>query len=767
MQPVSLAFFWHQHQPYYPNDLTGENEFPWVRLHGTKDYWGMARHIQEVPEFRCTINLVPSLLVQLLKYTDAGGSDRHLDVSRMPADGLSHADATYLLDHFFMTNGDSMIRPSPRYHELFLKRKVGTDSAESALSRFSPRDLRDLQVWSNLAWMHPILFEVDTDLRAFRLKGQSYSEADKAWLLDKQAEVLRQIIPMHRELAQGGQVELTTTPFYHPILPLLWDKRLARQAMPDCELPKHLDSYREDAVEHLRRAVAFHEQLLGEKPRGMWPSEGSVAQEIIGAIADVGIEWIATDEEILVASTGGRVSRDSYGHQRHPELLYRPWLAADGDKQLQMVFRDKGLSDLIGFQYQRADDVLAAMDMLGRIEAIGQATESANGGRPTLVPIILDGENCWEYYRDGGVTFLRTLYHEAARRGSINPVRIGDHLREHPATDRIDRLFAGSWISHNFAIWIGHHEDRTAWDLLHDAREHLKRATIREGEAPAEPRVSDDLIPRAGSAGASPSRLAQAWQELFIAEGSDWFWWYGPEFGSAQDKLFDRLFRTHLQNIYTLLGEPAPANLNEPIKRNGHRRMHTLPSGFLPVKVDGRATFFEWISAGLYEAGSERGTMAQTTEGLIRRIHFGFDKSRLLLRVDTKGRAREDFQQAEIDELRIRFVEPEGLELTVSGLSDESLAVMLNDDSPQVDRSLRDRNSGHGVTRLHSVGEAALGPIFELSVTLSALGVQPGSQLKFFVEVFSHGQSTDRAPRETTLELTVPPPDFEQIMWQV
>ena len=758
MQPVSLAFFWHQHQPYYPNDLTGENEFPWVRLHGTKDYWGMARHIQEVPEFRCTINLVPSLLVQLLKYTDEGASDRHLDVSRMPADGLAKADALYLLDHFFMANGDSMIRPSARYHELFLKRRVGTDSAESALSRFSVRDLRDLQVWSNLAWMHPILFELDADLREFQLKGQSYSEADKSWLLDKQLDVLRQIIPMHRKLAEGGQLELTTTPFYHPILPLLWDKRLARQAMPGCELPKHLDSYRDDAVEHLRRAVAFHEQLFGEKPRGMWPSEGSVAQEIIGAIADVGIEWIATDEEILMASTGGRVSRDPHGHLRHPELLYRPWLAADGDQQLQMIFRDHGLSDLIGFQYQRADYVSAAMDLLGRVEEIGRATEPLNGGRPTLVPIILDGENCWEYYHDGGVAFLRTLYHEAARRGSIPPVRIGEHLREHPATDRIDRLFAGSWISHNFAIWIGHHEDRTAWDLLHDARERLMVASAvgqvsnLPGQNTFERSVPDRPVERAGYKPAPLNKLAQAWQELFIAEGSDWFWWYGPEFSCEQDKLFDRLFRTHLQNVYSLLGEPAPANLNEPIKRNGHRRLHTLPTGFLPVKVDGRATFFEWINAGIYEAGSERGTMAQVTDGAIRRIHFGFDRSRLLLRVDTAKRACEDFQRAEIDELRIRFVEPEGLELTVRGLSNESPTVTLNAAPIPV-----------GAVR----AAAAVGQIFELSVTLAALGVKPGSVLKFFAEAFSKGQSSDRAPRETTIELIVPPPDFEQILGQV
>ena len=728
MPPVSLAFFWHQHQPYYPNDLSGENEFPWVRLHGTKDYWGMARHIQEVPEFRCAINLVPSLLVQLLKYTDGGCSDRHLDVSRMPADGLSKSDALYLLDHFFMANSDSMIRPSPRYHELFLKRRVGTDSAEAALSRFSVRDLRDLQVWSNLAWMHPILFELDPELRDFKHKAQSYSESDKAWLLNKQLDVLRQIIPLHRQLAQGGQVELTTTPFYHPILPLLWDKRLARQAMPGCELPKHLDSYREDAVEQLRRAVAFHTELFGEPPRGMWPSEGSVAQEIIGAIADVGIEWIATDEEILMASTGGRVSRDPHGHLRNPELLYRPWLAADGDKQLQMIFRDHGLSDLIGFQYQRADYVLAAMDLLGRAEEIGRATASVSGGRPALVPIILDGENCWEYYHDGGVTFLRTLYHEAARRTAINPVCIGEHLRQHPATDRIDRLFAGSWISHNFAIWIGHHEDRTAWDLLHDARERLQQAQAKST--------------------VTTERLALAWQELFIAEGSDWFWWYGPEFGSAQDKLFDRLFRTHLQNIYSLLGEPAPAILNEPIKRNGHRRLHTLPTGFLPVKVDGRATFFEWISAGIYEAGSERGTMAQVTDGVVRHIHLGFDQTRLLLRVDTASRAREDFERFGIDELRIRFVEPEGLELTVTGFGEASLTVTLDD---------------AGMT----AGHAAIGQVFELSVLLSALDAQPGSVLKFFIELFAKGQSGDRAPRETTLELTVPPPEFEQILWQV
>src|SRR3954447_2129119 len=219
MSTVSLALMWHQHQPYYPDDVAGENPMPWVRLHSTKDYLGMAMHLDEVPEFRCTINLVPSLLVQIEAYVN-GATDRHLQVSRQPADGLDRDDALYLVDNFFMAFFDTMIRPHPRYHELHQLRAPGHSTGEQALSRFHERDLRDLQVWSNLAWMHPLFFEKDPELAEFKAKGRRYTEAEKQWLLDKQRALLAQVIPMHRELAERGQVELTTTPFYHPIVPL-------------------------------------------------------------------------------------------------------------------------------------------------------------------------------------------------------------------------------------------------------------------------------------------------------------------------------------------------------------------------------------------------------------------------------------------------------------------------------------------------------------------------------------------------------------------
>ncbi|MHC5541001.1 alpha-amylase/alpha-mannosidase, partial [Singulisphaera rosea] len=269
MPTVSLALMWHQHQPYYPDDVAGENPMPWVRLHGTKDYIGMALHLEEVPEFRCTINLVPSLLVQIEAYVH-GATDKHLRVSRLPADGLNQEDALYLLDNFFMAHADAMIRPHARYHELYLQRGLGMDSAQQALPRFRERDLRDLQVWSNLSWMHPLLFEKDPELAEFKAKGWRYSEDEKQWLLDKQRDLLAQIIPLHRKLADRGQVELTTTPFYHPILPLLFDKRLAREAMPDVTLPSYRDGYPEDAEVHVRRAVEQHQKHFGERPRGMW-----------------------------------------------------------------------------------------------------------------------------------------------------------------------------------------------------------------------------------------------------------------------------------------------------------------------------------------------------------------------------------------------------------------------------------------------------------------------------------------------------------------
>lgn len=760
---IAVAFFWHQHQPYYPDDLTGENPMPWVRLHGVKDYYGMALHLLEFPEMRCTINLVPSLLLQIQNYTERGAVDRHLQVSRLPPDGLTEADCLFLLDQFFMANPEQMIRPHPRFHELYQRRGAGKQTAMEALRRFGERDFRDLQVLFNLAWVHPLAFERDDLLRELRRKGRNFTEAEKNHLLDKHLEILKEILPLHEKLAASGQVELTTTPYYHPILPLLLDKKLAREAMPEVKLPRYTGGYPEDAVVHLRRAIEQHTKVFGKPPRGMWPAEGSVCQAMIPLLVEHGIQWIATDEEILNRSTHGFVSRDSKGHVCNPDRLYRPYKVAEGGRELGIVFRDHALSDMIGFHYQRNEPVAAAEDFVRHLRNIGVAVKGS--GQPALVSIILDGENCWEHYPGGGAPFLRALYERCVRSPDIEPVSIGAYLAQQPPRDTLPHLFAGSWINHNFAIWIGHEEDNTAWDALHKTREHLgKRAKELEGPNAAASEGGESKLPENATAlpqsnsaalsfSLSPtvSRIQRAWEELYIAEGSDWFWWYGDDHSSAQDALFDYLFRKHLQNVYLLLGDPPPAELSRPISRKGQRAIHTMPRAFLAAKIDGRRTFFEWINAGHYTCQNERGTMAMAARGPLKDLYFGFNVRSLLVRVDFDGPAKTALNG--IDALRVGFLEPGGFELLITPMkAQEPLRFELRREGRELDQT--------GVA-------VAIDQIAEVSIPFERLGVQIDQPLQFYVELLQGGQSRDRAPREGTIALTCPSPDFEQIMWDV
>jgi alpha-amylase/alpha-mannosidase (GH57 family) len=729
MATVSLALLWHHHQPYYPDDVAGENPMPWARLHATKDYLGMALHLEEVPEFACTINLVPSLLDQLEAYA-RGATDIHLNLSRAPAESLSGEDACHVLDTFFLAAPESMIRPHPRYHELYQLRSSWISPAKHALARFRGRDLRDLQVWSNLAWVHPLLFEKDPELAEFKAKGRHYSDAEKHWFLDKQRELVARVIPLYRALAARGQIELTTSPYYHPILPLLIDKTSAWEAMPEAALPNARGGYADDATAQVARAIESHHRRFGEKPRGLWPAEGAVSQGIIPLLAQRGIEWIATDEEILGCSTRGQVSRDHRGHVRNPELLYRAWKVREDGYELAIVFRDHSMSDQIGFHYQRSPGTVAAADFMAKLSAIDDACRHHPA---TLVPVILDGENCWEYYPDGGVSFLRSVYHGVARNARIRPVKVGEFLRAHPPEDSLPRLFAGSWISHNFAIWIGHSEDNQAWDALHAARQFLV-AQERSGKH-------------------DPRALARAWNEVYIAQGSDWYWWYGDDHSSALDGLFDDLFRRHLRNIYTLLGCDPPGSLFTPISRGGVRRpLHNQPISFSRVKIDGRATYFEWIDAARYICGSERGTMTLVSRNLLESIWFGFDAERLLIRVDTSGGAARQ-RLAEVDRLRIGFVDPAEREVVVLSPAETFPVACLNHAG---------RLLANGTTI-----PVATGAICELGVPFARLDRAPGDPIRFYVELSKGESSVDRAPREGLFELVAPAPDFERILWQV
>jgi hypothetical protein len=501
--------------------------------------------------------------------------------------------------------------------------------------------------------------------------------------------------------------------------------------MPNVALPKHLESYPDDARQQVRQAVEYHQRLFGQPPRGMWPSEGSVCQGIVPVLAEAGVQWIGTDEEILSCSTDGWVSRDANGYLRNPEMLYRPWRVEEQGKSLQIVFRDHAMSDQIGFHYYRYAPEHAVGDFIGKLEAIGNATGGNAGNRPTLVSIILDGENCWEYYPNAGVEFLRGLYRGVVKHAKIKPVRVGEYLARWPAADKLGQLFPGSWIQHNFGIWIGHPECNQAWDLLHETRRHLAAVTAKKTK-PAE-------------------KIAAAWKEMSIAEGSDWFWWFGDSHSSAQSGLFDRLFRKHLQNVYLALDEEPPTELARPIRQGvRHAQPYTEPTGLLRIKVDGRRSYFEWINAGRYVCGGSRGAMSMVTQGLVSDLYFGFDAERLFLRLDSRGGPFRE-QLAEVEALRVVFVQPEELELSVLHPSRKEPKVQL-------------RRHGALMAGAHAVAAAEL--IFELAVPFRSLGRKTDEPVHFYVELLKDGQSVERIPHEGAIETTVPSPDYELIMWQ-
>jgi alpha-amylase/alpha-mannosidase (GH57 family) len=477
----------------------------------------------------------------------------------------------------------------------------------------------------------------------------------------------------------------------------------------------------------VQRAIEFHTANFGRPPLGMWPAEGSVCQSMVPLLASHGVRWIATDEEVLTASTAGHVGRDAKGHVRHPEQLYRPWKVREAEAELAIIFRDHALSDLVGFHYQRTEPAAAADNLMGCLHGIAQVVPP---NVPALVPIILDGENCWEHYPQGGVPFLRALYERCTRTPGVRTMTVSEYLEQHPPGEALPRLFAGSWIHHNFAIWIGHEEDNTAWDALHRTRDHLLR--------------------RQHVGGHDPDVLRRAWEEMFIAEGSDWFWWFGDDHSSPLDALFDYLFRKHLQNVYTLLGDEPPPELMRPISRRGQRVLYTQPRAFLDVKIDGRYTFFEWVAAGHYVCQNERGTMAMATRGPLQELYFGFSLDLLYVRIDCDRPAR--VALAEYDEWRIAFVEPAGFEVRIHEPGRPTQWIeLLHEGRPVKCPTLA----------------AGIDQIAEVAVPFDPLGVAVDGPVQFFVELLGNGQGRDRAPREGTIALARPSRDFEQIMWDV
>jgi alpha-amylase/alpha-mannosidase (GH57 family) len=611
MATLRLILLWHQHQPFYKDLVTGEYRLPWVRLHALKDYYGMVKLLDEFPKVHQNFNLVPSLMVQIQDYVDGTAKDPFLAVASKPARDLSEDERRFALQYLFQANPQNLIGRYPRYRELWERFREHGDHPERAERYFQPQDFTDLQVLSQIAWFDEFFLE-DKAIAGLVAKGRNYSLDDQKFVIARERELLARVLPAHAEAAKNGSIEISATPFYHPILPLVCDTNAGAVSSPGLPLPQNRFRHPEDARDQLTRALDLHQQVFGVRPKGVWPSEGSVSEEVLAIAHTLGINWMAADEGVLGRSTGVFFARD--GNCRLPahlaERLYNIHRYEKGQTAMHMVFRDHTISDLIGFVYSGMAPDDAANHLLNNIK--DAARPVLEKGRDAVVSIILDGENAWEYYAKSGREFLRRFYDALQREPGLEAVTISEAIARHKDFGTLSSLVPGSWINANFNVWIGAPEDNRAWDYLNNARDFYAQ-------------------------NAAPANEAQrkiAFDEILISEGSDWNWWYGPEHHSANDRDFDELYRKHLTNVYQALGATPPDYLAQPITGAEVRPSFVPQTAYIHPRVTGdKVRYFEWMGAAAYTADHRAGSM-HGKQFLLDAVYAGIDATFLYGRLD-------------------------------------------------------------------------------------------------------------------------------------
>ncbi len=720
---MKVAILWHMHQPSYWEADLGKYRYPWAFLHAARHYHMMGLLAKETPEAAMTINITPVLMEQLDDYSKPSFRDQLLDVIRKPADSLDNEEIARLLDHVFKLNAPTMITPFARYKEL----KNLLDGTHAQKVRRD--EILDLQVWYLLTWSGPHLRRIPEVAELFT-KGKHFTEADKETVFSVMHQAVREVIPLYRELGSRGRVEISTTPYYHPILPLLIDCDVARESKPGVHLDEVSFRFPQDARWHVEEAIRAYENRFGHTPKGMWPAEGSVSDAALDLLSSCAVRWAGTDEAVLSRSLG-----------RFPlseEERHRPYMF--GENGIWVFFRDRELSDRIGFVYSSWDPERAADDLLGRLlgirERLGRKEDSA------CVSIILDGENPWEYYPDSGVGFLSRLYRGLASTPGLETVRMGDHAAFDRRPERIHHVVPGSWIDANFDTWIGVSEKNRAWSCLGKARQKL----AMEASHAATPR------------------------EFYRAEGSDWFWWLGPGHDTPYEASYENLFRTNLIAGLTKVGLEAPAILRVE-RRIVHSPLFQPPLHLFTPKISGKqGNYYDWIAAGYYKA--TEGSIHRSNR-VIDQLKFGFDEQRFYFRaegnVESLQSSNGDFALVlEIHNPRsLRVVYQAGrldiLPLKISEISregDTRNEVTLPELSPAAEsKGLYLGQPSHGT--------AAIGKVAEVGIPLEELGARPGDFLDFAVTFRSGKEPIDRLPQSGFITVAIPPPDFGGENWTV
>lgn len=551
-----LNLYWHMHQPDYRDTITGEYVLPWTYLHAIKDYTDMAFHVEQNPSVKVSFNFVPVLLDQLEDYDQQFKSKQIKDpllamLARKDLEYLSKQERCLIVDSCFKSHHEKMLEPFVHYQRLLHIYNTLREEGATAFNYLSGQYMADLVVWYHLAWTGESIRRNNTFVQGLMEKGHQFTFDERVGLFNLIGDLIGDLIPRYKRLQENGQIEISSTPHYHPILPLLIDFKSTRDAMPFAPLPKcalYPDGIAR-AKAHIVAAQASHSERFGVSPVGMWPAEGAVSHAALGLLAEHGVQWAATGQGVLANSL-----YKSYSTQEIPDkndYLYKPYRVSNGNQDIICFFRDDHLSDKIGFEYSKMFAGDAVNEFVGSLEAIQVSNTS---GKNKVVSVILDGENAWEYFPYNAYYFLNELYAALAKHPHIEMTTFSQVLQQLKHSQSIEvatlpEVAAGSWVYGSFSTWVGSTDKNHGWDLLCDAKKVY------------------DKVMKANTLNASEVKACE--RQLSICEGSDWFWWFGDYNSSVSVDSFDKLYRRNLANLYQLLKQAVPDVLHQAISVGG------------------------------------------------------------------------------------------------------------------------------------------------------------------------------------------------------
>jgi len=587
MKKLYLNIIWHMHQPYYKDPDTDTYIMPWVYLHLMKDYIDMAEYYNFY-DVRATFNYVPSLLVQIRDYIEKKANDKVLNVLNKKIKDLKNSEREFLSECVFWVNEKTIFK-SYRYRRLYKKHKNNEVLDDS--------ELLDASIYFLLSWTGEFIKSGSKIVKKLIQKERNYTEEDKSELLHELDAYINRFFSIYNSLIESGKIEFSTTPFYHPILPLLIDMNVAYESKKDIRLPDNIIKMRDEALAQVFDAYNYIKKDMGFTVNGFWPAEGSVSNDTLRIFSDF-VKWTATDEDILSKSLNIDLKT------KNRELLYKRYIYKETG--ISVFFRDKVLSDKIGFTYSHMKEEEAVKDFIDELKNIYDMCEF-----DPVVSVILDGENAWEYYEKNGFDFFHNLYGKLSTIDWLKTVTPSEILKIDTPVGELENIVAGSWIYGDFTTWCHHPEKNRAFSYLFDTYRDIQKCKTKKQE----------------------NEIESALRYLRIAEGSDWFWWYGDDHFTTHIETFDYLFRENLKKVYECLSEATPTYLLTPIKTLAKEYKFTFPKNFISPQIDGRfTTFFEYLGAGSVQLKYDLGAM-NTGAKELDKLLWGFNKENLYLAV--------------------------------------------------------------------------------------------------------------------------------------